>query len=185
MTTITAEGTATMDCYYQFPIDWEKVQTAIENNERELVLSYFSQCTHDISLNGIIFEPDEKQELLETLLDHDMGLCVFNTIVENLSVRLQVQYLRKLSEIMDMVNDCDLSESDIQDLFNSSKFTSFFQKYSTMGAPIFCACAEDFWEASEDYNENLTEFLDLESYMDSNIDERYSVQTNSGFWIFS
>lgn len=169
---------------FMFPLDWNKLESSLINSEHDLVRKYFDTCTSDVHITGVIFEKEEWHDILSLIITNDSGLLLFEGICELSSFNTRCEFLRNFSDILEMVEDCNLTDDDIHDLFDSKKFTEFVRKYEACGVPYFCESAEDFWENSEDYNENLSDYMDLESYMSDNMDWKRTVTTNSGYWIF-
>lgn len=169
---------------FMFPLDWNKLESALINSEYSLVRKYFDQCTSDVHVTGIVFEKEEWEDILSLIIANDNGLLLFEGICNLSSFTTRYEFLRRFSDIIEMADDCNLSDDDIHDLFDSKKFTEFVRKYEACGTPYFCEDEHEFWENSEDYNESLTDYLDLESYMTDNMDWKRTVTTNSGYWIF-
>jgi hypothetical protein len=167
-----------------FPIDWNKLESSLINSEYDLVRKYFDTCTSDVHVTGIIFEKDEWADILSLVIGNDNGILLFEGICNLFSFTVRCEFLRNFSDMCEMADDCNLSDDDTHDLFDSGKFTEFVRKYEACGCPYFCQDENDFWENSEHYDDALTEYMDLESYMSDNMDWKRTIQTNSGYWIF-
>lgn len=178
------ECTANVNDSFVFPLDWNKLESSLINSEYAFVRKYFDVCTHDVIVTGIIFDKDEWKNILDIICTNDDGLLLFEGICSLASFPKRTEFLRNLQDVCEMVDSCNLSHDDIDDLFDSGKFIQFVQMYERHGEPYFVENETDFWEQSEDYNENLSDYLDLESYMSDFLDWKRTVQTNSGYWIF-
>lgn len=182
--TVKIECNANSQDRFMFPLDWNKLESALINSEYSLVRKYFDQCTSDVHVTGIIFEKDEWGDMLSLIILNDTGLLLFEGICNLSSFTTRYEFLRRFSDIIDMADDCNLSDDDLSDLFDSGRFSEFVRKYEACGTPYFCEDEHEFWENSEDYNSNLSDYMDLESYMNDFMDSKRTVQTKSGYWIF-
>lgn len=182
--TVKIECNANSQDGFMFPLDWNKLESSLINSEHDIVRKYFDTCASDVHITGVVFEKEEWHDLLSLIIMNDNGLLLFEGICELSSFNTRHEFLRRFSEMCEMADDCNLSEEDLSDLFDSGRFSEFVRKYESCGTPYFCEGAEDFWENSEDYNSNLSDYMDLESYMTDNMDSKRTVTTNSGYWIF-
>lgn len=182
--TVKIECNANAQDEFMFPVDWTKLEKSLINSEYDIVRQYFDVCTSDVHVTGIVFEKEEWHDLLSLIILNDHGLLLFEGICGLSSFTTRYEFLRRFSDIIEMIDDCNLSEDNLSDLFDSGKFSEFVRKYEACGVPYFCQDENDFWENSEHYDDALTDYMDLEGYMNDFIDWKRTITTNSGYWIF-